>query len=75
MKKQKMVQLVCFFWSVLTIATGQFGDPSNADVLVTVPAEDFVRIYSGEANLSNVTSLILRGKISVYDKCLIILLE
>ena len=44
------------------IAHGEFCDPEDADIL---PAEAFVRIYTGEVSVSAVTSLVLRGKVSV----------
>ena len=46
-------------------AHGEFRDPEDADILVTLPAEAFVRIYSGEVGVSAVTSLVLRGKVGV----------
>ena len=47
-------------------AIGEFTDPTTADVLVTIPAEDFIRIYQGNTSVSAITSLVLRGKIAVY---------
>ena len=47
------------------IAHGEFCDPEDADILATLPAEAFVRIYTGEVSVSAVTSLVLRGKVSV----------
>ena len=44
------------------IAHGEFCDPEDADILAT---EAFVRIYTGEVSVSAVTSLVLRGKVSV----------
>ena len=47
------------------IAHGEFCDPEDADILATLPAEAFVRIYTGEVSVSAVSSLVLRGKVSV----------
>ena len=51
-------------------ARGEFRDPEDADILVTLPAEAFVRIYSGEVGVSAVTSLVLRGKVGVVIRAL-----
>ena len=37
--------------------------------MVTVPAEDFIRIYQGNVGVSTITRLIFRGKISVALLC------
>ena len=47
------------------IAHGEFCNPEDADILVTLPAEAFVRIYTGEVSVAAVTSLVLRGKVGV----------
>lgn len=47
------------------MAFGQFESPESADILVTMPAEVFLQVYSGEASVSLISRMIFRGKISV----------
>ena len=54
--------------SIHKLAYGEFGKPETADLMVTVPAEDFIRIYQGNVGVSTITRLIFRGKISVVLK-------
>ena len=47
------------------VAYGRFEDPDHADILATIPAEDFIKIYNGEMSVSGITRMVLRGKFSV----------
>ena len=50
---------------LFTVAYGRFENPDHADILATIPAEDFIKIYSGEIGVSGITRMALRGKFSV----------
>ena len=47
------------------LAHGRFEDPEHADVFVTMHAEDFVKVYSGEVGVSAISRMVFRGRISV----------
>ena len=51
--------------SVQSLAHGRFEDPEHADVFVTMHAEDFVKVYSGEVGVSAISRMVFRGRISV----------
>lgn len=47
------------------LAHGRFEDPEKADVFVSMHAEDFVKVYSGEVGVSAISRMVFRGRISV----------
>ena len=60
-----MGKRVEMFASFRFLAHGRFEDPEHADVFVTMHAEDFVKVYSGEVGVSAISRMVFRGRISV----------